>query len=324
MRSKHLTVTIDLDRVRASAEAIRAQTRVPLIAVVKADAYGLGAVHVADALESIADDLAYFTLHEAREVGRAGLVLGPLEGEPAEYRELRLRPTITNRDEAAKFAGLPVAINVDTGMQRFGCRPEELDDLLKCCAGGEVFTHANDPSSAELLRSLGGGRPLLLHAASTSLLDCPAAWLDAVRPGLALYRGAVRVTGRLIAVRATSGAVGYSGFEYPRVGILLAGYSNHLQPGPVVINGRVQRILEVGMNTTFVSVDPSDREGDEVVLLGDELTETELAREFRIRPHEVLCRYTAMGARRYVSRSGAVSPHSACTTRLSAEAPRQT
>lgn len=324
MRSKHIAVTIDLDRIRASAEDIRFKTRVPLIAVVKADAYGLGAVPVADALESTADDLAYFTIHEAREVGRPGLVLGPPEGEPAEYRELCLRPSVTNRQEAAKFTGLPVAVNVDTGMRRFGCRPEELDELLACCRANEVFTHADDRSSAELLRSLGTGRSLSLHAASTSLLGCPAAWLNAVRPGLALYRRAVRVTGRLAAVRATNGPIGYSGFEHPHVGIMLGGYCNHVQPGPVLINGQMQRILEVGMNTTFVSVEPSDRAGDEVVLLGDELSETLLAREFRIRPHEVLCRYTATGVRQYVSSERLVRPRSACTTRSSAPAPRQT
>lgn len=324
MRSKHTTVTIDLDRIRASAEAIRAKTRVSLIAVVKADAYGLGAVRVAEVLDSVADDLAYFTVHEAREVGRPGLVLGPPEGEPAEYRELQLRPAVSNRREAAKFAGLPVAINVDTGMQRFGCGVEEVDDLLRRSSTAEVFTHAGDLGSAETLRSLGTGRSLRLHAASTSLLDCSPAWLDAVRPGLALYEGAVRVSTRLVAVRATDGPVGYTGFECSRVGIILGGYSNHLHPGPVVINGRAQRILEVGMNTCFVSVDPADRTGDEVVLLGSELTEEQLGREFGVRPHEVLCRYTAMGVRQYVSRDGAVSRRSVCTIRSSARAPQQT
>ncbi len=323
MRSKHINVTINLDRIRASAEEIRTKTGVALIAVVKADAYGLGAVAVADALASIADDFAYFTVQEACEVGRPGLVMGPSdEEEPAEYRARQLRPAVTNREQAARFAGLPVAINVDTGMQWFGCRPEEFDDLLKCSSAQEVFTHAEGLSSVELLRSLAGGRGRRLHAAASSLLDYPSAWLDAVRPGLALYRGAVRVAARLAAVRETRGPVGYSGFEHPRVGIMLGGYSNRLDAAPVIINGRVQRVLEVGMNTSCVSVDPSDRAGDEVVLLGGQLTEAELARQLKIRPHEVLCRYTAMGVRRYVSGARPFTPRSADTTPSSAEAPR--
>jgi alanine racemase len=100
-------------------------------------------------------------------------------------------------------------------------------------------------------------------------------------------------------VRETSGSVGYGGFECSRIGVILCGYSNRVAPAPVVINGRRQRILETGMNTSFVSVDSGDKVGDEVVLLGDKLDEEELASALHVRPHEILCRYTSMGARRY-------------------------
>jgi len=324
MRSRHISVTIDLDRIRASAEQIRSQTRVPLIAVIKADAYGLGAVAVADVLAGIADDFAYFSVQEAREVGRPGLVLGPPEGEPAEYRELGLRPSVAGPADAERLAGLPVAVNVDTGMQRFGCAPERLDDLLRRCAAAELFTHTDDAAGAELLATLSRGHSVRLHAASTSLLHCPPAWLDAVRPGLALYRGALRVATRLVAVRDTSGPVGYGGFRCPRVGIILGGYSNHLSPAPVLINGRRQRILEVGMNTSFVSVDAGDRVGDEVVLLGDELSESAVAQELGVRPHEVLCRYSALGPRQYARAAAPLRPRSACTIQSTAPAPQRT
>jgi len=299
MRSRHVSVCVNLDQVRASAECIRATTGVSLIAVVKADAYGLGAVRVADALAAVADDFAYFSVHEAQEVGQPGLVLGPPEGDPAYYRELKLRPSITNRGEAEKFAGVRAAINVDTGMQRFGCPPEQLDDLLSRCNADEVFTHTDDPHAVQLLQEVCRGRVASVHAASSSLLDYPPAWLDAVRPGIALYRGAVRVSTRLVAVRQTRGRIGYTGFECPYVGILLAGYAHNLRPGPVIINGRRQWLLETGMNTSFVSVDASDHLGDEAVLLGDELTEAELAEHFQTREHEILCRYTSTGARSY-------------------------
>lgn len=324
MRSKHIIVTVDLDRIRASAEQIRARTGVPLIAVVKADAYGLGAARVAEALEPIVDDFAYFTLDEARAVGRPGLVMGPPDGQPADYRELRLRASVSDRAEISRFAGQPVAVNVDTGMQRFGCRPEELDDLLERSSAKEVFTHAVDASSAELLRSLRGDGALFMHAAASALLNCPEAWLDAVRPGLALYEGAVRVSGRLMAVREPRGPMGYTRFECRRVGILQCGYANGLRAAPVLVNGRRQRILEVGMNTCLLSVDPADRAGDEVVLLGDGLTEAELGVELNARPHEVLCRYTELGVRHYQSDTDRFSPGSGGTSRSSASTPPQT
>lgn len=305
MRTTYVSVTVDLDQIRASAEHVRKRTGVPLIAVVKADAYGLGAGPVADALAGVADDFAYFHLDEARAVGRPGLVMAPPDADPVEYRELNARPMIGTREQARRYAGLPVAVNLDTGMQRFGCPPHELDDLIERSTVHEITTHAATPAAVQLLRRIVGGRRYPMHAASTSLLDCPEAWFDAVRPGLALYRGAVRVTARLHSVRQTRGAAGYTGFECPRVGILLAGYSNGLQPAPVLINGRRQHILEVGMNTCFVSVDEADCAGDEVVLLGDGLGEAELAAHLRVREHEILCRYTSFGPRSHVTRDGA-------------------
>lgn len=303
MRSSHVSVTIDLDRVRRSAERIRSATGVPLIAVIKSDAYGLGAVPVADALDGIADDLAYFSAAEAREVGRPGIVLGPPDEDPATYAELRLRPAIGCIADARRYARVPSAVNVDTGMQRFGCDPETLDDILAVANVREVFTHAVELSAARLLRESAGGRGLPLHAASSSLLDTPEAWLDAVRPGLALYRGAVRVTTRLVTARDTRGRVGYGGLECSRVGVVMVGYAHRLRPAPVVINGRRQRVLEAGMNTAFVSLAPEDRAGDEVVLLGEELDELDLAKALGVRPHEVLCAYTGMGRRSYAPAS---------------------
>ncbi len=323
MRSRHVDVFIDLDQVRAQAEAIREQTRVALIAVIKADAYGLGAARVADALGSVADDFAYFSLSEAREVGRPGIVLGPVEGEPAEYRELSLRPTIGTLKDARNFAELPVAVELDTGMQRTGCTVAELETILEQSCVHELYTHASTMESVRLLVQANRGR-YRAHAASTSLLGEPEAWLDAVRPGCALYRSAVRVSTRLHLVRATQGPVGYTGFRAPHVGVILAGYSHGLAPGPVRINGQRQRILETGMNTSFVSVDAADRAGDEVLLLGDGLTEAEVAAALGIREHAVLCRYCAAGPRRYAVSAPLRATGSRDTTRSSAPGPQRT
>lgn len=310
MRSPHVTVTIDLDRVRDAAESIRRRTGVPLIAVIKADAYGLGAARVAQALSGVADEFGYFSIEEARQVGCPGLVLGPPLGDPQEYRALNVRPAVGNPTDAERFRGLPVALNVDVGMQRFGCPPEELPELLdrcrRLCQPVDALAHVVDPLAARRFADLCRGSVPRLHAAASALLDWPDAWLDAVRPGLALYRGAVRVSTPLHSVRSTSGPVGYTGFRCRHVGIILAGYSQGLSPASVTINGRRQRMLEVGMNSSFVSVDPADRPGDEVVLLGDGLSESDLAGELHVREHEVLCRYTAAGRRRY--RAGMMRP----------------
>lgn len=324
MRNPNVNVTINLDAVRAAAENVRRRTGVGLIAVIKADAYGLGAARVADVLAPVVDEFAFFTPQEARELGRSGLVLGPPTDDPAVYRELNLRPAIANRADAARFGKWPVAIKVDTQMQRFGCPPEELDDLAARCNVVDYFCHAVSVNAAQRLRIACDHRGRPMHAAATCLLDEPAVHFDAVRPGLALYRGAVRVTTKLHSVRHTSGPVGYTGFEHSPVGIILAGYSNGLRPGPVVVNGRPQRLLEVGMNTAFLTVDAEDRAGDSVVLLGHELPEATIASHAGVREHEVLCNYTAMGVRQYMCDGPAEPTDSLCTTRSIAAAPPRT
>lgn len=299
MRSPHVCVRINLAHTRAAAEDIRRRTGVPLIAVIKADAYGLGAARVADALAPAVNEFAFFYAEEAIAIGRQGLVLGPPDVDAEVYRAHGLRPAVGAIADAERLRGLPVAVKVDSGMQRFGCPPEQLDALIERCGVVDFMTHAVEIDAVERFRRACDGRGKPMHAASSSLLGEPGAWLDAVRPGVALYRGAVRVTTRLHSVRDTRGPVGYTGFEQPRVGAILCGYSNGLRPAPLLINGQRQRTLEIGMNTSFVTVSSPDRPGDEVVLLGDRLSEDELAADARSRPHEILCRYAAMGPRVY-------------------------
>jgi alanine racemase len=142
---------------------------------------------------------------------------------------------------------------------------------------------------------------LRLHAAGSSLLDAPQARFDAVRPGLALYRGAVHVSAPLIEVHTTRGPAGYSGFTAPHHGVILAGYSHGLRAGPCLINGRRSRILEVGMQSAFIEISDKDRPGDPITLLGDSLTEQAIATEWKTSPHEVLTRMCGMGQREYVA-----------------------
>jgi alanine racemase len=196
-------------------------------------------------------------------------------------------------------------------MQRFACPLERLERYL---AGGnvfDVFTHAMSLETVLSFHDAAGDRAkkrgAFIHAAASSLLHEPAAWMDGVRPGVALYEGAVRVTSRLISVQRTYGGVGYSGAQAPYVGLILAGYAHGLRHGPVSINGRRQQLIEVAMNSSFTTVDPRDQADDEVVLLGEELNERALAAHFASRPHEILCRYCSMGVRDYVEDDSAAA-----------------
>jgi alanine racemase len=198
---------------------------VTVCAVVKAYAYGHGAVECAAALEQEgATWLGVTSLDEAiplREEGIATRILlmtGFWRGEEEEIIRLRLTPTIWEvaqiemLDRAAARLGVSqhaVHLKVDTGMGRLGAAPE---DLPQICAALKAATHLrvegfsthiassevlDAPSVAEQLKVFAGTRavlhehgfdPALVHAANTSaVISHHESWNTMVRPGLALY-----------------------------------------------------------------------------------------------------------------------------------------
>ena len=130
-------VKIDLDAISRNFDAVRAKAGVKVMAVVKADAYGHGAIQVARLLQ---DKCAFFgvsSMLEAMELRKAGLrtpilILGhtPVNAYPTAIRE-GIRPTIFHYEDAkalsqaAQEAGIraPFHFAVDTGMSRLGFQP---------------------------------------------------------------------------------------------------------------------------------------------------------------------------------------------------------
>lgn len=144
-------LTIDLDTLAHNLAALRAlmPAGCRVAGVVKADAYGHGAVQVGQRLKAEgAEFLAVATLAEALELRRSGLdgpimlLLGLWPAEAPQALEHDLLP-ITDRMEvlqalaaAGRASGRPAQaqIKVDTGMGRLGVRPEEALDLLRAAA----------------------------------------------------------------------------------------------------------------------------------------------------------------------------------------------
>jgi len=195
-----------------------------LWAVVKADAYGHGAVPVAKAAVTAgADGLAVACLQEAAELRRAGLQVPILHlhpgNEQAANRIVRLgltqtvctEPTIRALSRASQHLGRParVHLKVDTGMGRLGIRPDEAARFARLIEDSPgirlegVFSHlataeAADDSYARLqfgryeaalheLREAGispGMRHLCNSAATLRFHEMR---LDAVRVGLLTY-----------------------------------------------------------------------------------------------------------------------------------------
>ena len=195
-----LSVKVDLSRVADNARGIRALTGVRLLAVVKADAYGLGAKQVVRALAEIVDGFCVFRLQEAIDAEiwtntrKETIALGPDDGASAsDYLAAGVRPAVWTEVQATSLRDARPLLAVDTGMQRFNSPPEQIDRVLLAGGCDEAFTHAISLLQVARLKEIAGGRRLKLHAAGSSLLDEPMSWLDAVRPGLALLsRGGTR------------------------------------------------------------------------------------------------------------------------------------
>jgi alanine racemase len=196
-----------------------------LCVVVKADAYGHGAVEVArTALASGASSLAVAMAGEGAALRAAGIddpviVLSePSPGEWDDIVELDLRPTLHHAEAIAGLGAvatrhgghpLPVHLKVDTGMHRIGADPADavaraaevaahpglvLEGVWTHCAvadePGNAFTDAQRCRFEAVLVALeaAGLRPPLVHAAnSAAALDHPALRHDLVRCGITAY-----------------------------------------------------------------------------------------------------------------------------------------
>ena len=134
-------VKIDLDAIDANIDAIRSRVGVDVMAVIKADAYGHGAVQVARLLQDKCSFFGVSSILEAMELRRAGLynpilILGhtPVRAFPA-LVQAEIRPTIFHYEDAvalskaAQLLDKPVAFHlaVDTGMSRIGFQATEED-----------------------------------------------------------------------------------------------------------------------------------------------------------------------------------------------------
>ena len=216
-------VLIDLDAVSHNIDAVRQKAGVPVMAVIKADAYGHGAVPIAHLLR---DKCAFFgvsSMLEALELRQSGienpiLILG--HTPPAAFGEavrLGIRPAVFRYDDAlalsraAVEAGVtaPFHFALDTGMSRIGFQPSEesADTCAKIAAlpglqAEGLFSHFATADCADLtrarrqaalfdafdamLRSRGVEIPIRHLDNSAGLMNFPCRY-EMVRSGIVTY-----------------------------------------------------------------------------------------------------------------------------------------
>ena len=197
-----------------------------ILAVVKSNGYGLGAVPVAKALQKAgADRFGVTCANEGIELRESGIrkpilvLTGFWPGEEKRFIDNRLTPTVTRLEDvkhlerAAKAARvkspLKFHLKINSGMNRLGVLPSELDAFAAAFADCRhlqlegTFTHfasAEDFSARQtndqeemFRKSLArmhelGISPGIVHMANSGAICArPSTWADMVRPGAILY-----------------------------------------------------------------------------------------------------------------------------------------
>jgi len=212
---------VDLDALALNIRLLKARANgAALMAVVKANAYGHGAVAVARAVLSAgANRLGVICVDEGEQLRRAGitapiLVMGHTPAtDAARLVDLRLTAAVASRETAEALAGaaarrgarVAVHLKVDTGLNRYGLTPSEalalagwLRDTPILEVEG-VFSHfasADEVDKGYTLDQYARFRQVseglawvpMRHVSNTAtLIDMPDLSLEMVRPGLGIY-----------------------------------------------------------------------------------------------------------------------------------------
>lgn len=219
------SVSVDLGALAQNlAHVRRLAPHSEVLAIVKANAYGHGAVEMTRALQRLAvHRFGVATVDEGIALRQAGihdaiLVMGATM--PAQFADLvahRLTPVLYRLDMVHAFADkvpsgakpYPVHIKIETGMGRLGLSPQEIPDLIGMPDFQTVLrleglmTHLADADNhdarhteaqlarfqqtLETLQQRGLALPLIHAANSAAIVTYPASRYSLVRPGIMLY-----------------------------------------------------------------------------------------------------------------------------------------
>ena len=219
------SVSVDLNALAQNfAQVRRLAPQCEVLAVVKANAYGHGALEITRALRQLTvRRFGVATVDEGMALRQAGIhdaivVMGATT--PSQFPDLvanQLTPVLYRADLLSTFAAkvssgvtaYPVHVKIETGMGRLGVLPHELPDLVgrpEFCSTLRLeglMTHladADNPDPAhteeqlsqfqqvlDTLRQRGLTLPLVHAANSAGIIKYPASLHSLVRPGIMLY-----------------------------------------------------------------------------------------------------------------------------------------
>jgi alanine racemase len=240
-------VQVNLDALTDNAATLAQRAGVPLLPMIKADAYGLGALQIADALQSVGPwGFGVATIEEGAALRSAGVKLPIVVFTPVmpdqfpDVRHWRLTPAFGDAETIVAWCrdpGDPWHLAVETGMNRAGIRLQDIPRIgaaLVSCRPEGVFTHFHSADlddgsmAAQEVRfrsavRLLPQRPEYLHTENSAAIARRerSEW-DLVRPGVFLYgigsgagaaiqpRSVVTLAARVVEVRTVEAGDGVS------------------------------------------------------------------------------------------------------------------
>jgi alanine racemase len=301
-------ITVDLRALRRNVERLReAAADAEVWAVVKADAYGHGALDAARAaLSAGARALCVATAREGEALRRAFpeprvLVMGPLgQGEERLVRNARLEVAAVTPQLPP---GVPVHLKVDTGMGRWGMTAEEalaaprenVVGVMSHLATADVPHEGFARTQIERFRAIADRFPgAMRHVAnSAATLRFPEARFDAVRCGIAVYglspfggdpaddglepvlswRSYLAAVRTLAAGESTGYGRRFVAEEPTRIGLVPVGYADGFRRGltgtDVVVAGTRRPVVGTISMDSFAVAAGDARPGAPVTLVGD-------------------------------------------------------
>lgn len=354
--SRHAVLEVDLNAICENIAVFKQNLKkdTKLIAMVKADAYGLGAVEVSKQLiqHQCVDYLAVAYTEEALKLREAQITLPimVMNTNPSSYDALialQAEPSIFNFRTLNAFTqrlihneiqrAYPVHLKLNTGMNRLGFGQEDIHALIEELADNpyiriaSIFSHfavSDDPNENDFTRqqferfnefyeriSLNLGYQPLRHISNSAAISLfPTYQMDMVRLGIGMYgidanienrknlKNVVILKSFISQIRkikkgetVSYGRVFKAEREHT-IGVVSIGYADGVHRclsngrGKVAINGKLSPIIGIiCMDMLMVDLTDIDcKEGDEVILFGENPTIYEVAKQAKTIPYEII------------------------------------
>ncbi len=320
---------INKKALQENVKALYEFTKKKVIAVIKADGYGIGATYLAKVLENIdyVDAYAVACVEEGIELRKSGfrkkiLILGGILKQEAKYiQKFNLTPVVSHSEHLKALEGLDVRFHVkwDTGMGRLGFLEEAINDPR--IEG--IMTHLSTPSDEEFSKyQISKFERILklyrkmpsIHIESSAGIVYKVPFATHIRIGLALH-GEYPLTNypinlsRVYTLKAKLLSVKKVPSNFPisysrtyvtdkekKIGVVAFGYADGLMKslsniGYLYYKGKPVKILgNVTMDMTMVDLDGSDAKvGDYIEIVGEHQSFTQLAKLAGTIPYEIMC-----------------------------------